>query len=254
MSNKQRLLDLTRQLFPTGRAFRIPVNSVKEKFFNGLLESEKDAYKDGISILDSILPDNDNFTAQDATRWEQRLGMIDGSASTLTDRKAAIKRKMNHPGNILARQSWDYIQDQLQLAGFNVWVHENIPANTPESVIAAAIEELGEMGDSEMGVIEMGSALSYYPELFTFPEMGEIEMGGAEMDGITYNNMVVNDINEDVDSTFLVGMNYKCTFFIGGEILGTFADVPIERKEEFRQLILKLKPVQTVAILFINYT
>jgi hypothetical protein len=254
MDTKLRLLELTKQLFPTGRAFRIPYNSVKEKFYNGILESEKDAYEDGISILDSILPDNDNFTAEDATRWEQRLGMIDGSANTLEDRKAAIRRKMNHPGDILARQSAGYIQDQLQLAGFDVYIHENIPALTPDQILAAAIDDIGEMGDSEMDTIEMGSVFSLYPDLFIFPQMGEIEMGAAEMAGVVYINMVVNNINEDVDAAFLVGDNYKCCFFVGGQTLGTFADVPETRKDEFRQLILKLKPVQTVGILFINYT
>ena len=35
------------------------------------------------SILNSILPDNDNFDIDDAERWEERLGMISNSSDYL---------------------------------------------------------------------------------------------------------------------------------------------------------------------------
>lgn len=252
MTIREQLLALTRQLLPTGRAMRISYGSLNEQVEKALILSEERLHADALGILDTILPDNDNFTTEDATRWEQRLGMITNESVSLPDRMAAIRRKMNHPGDILARQSAGYIQDQLQLAGFNVFIHENIPEQTPETVLILPLE-LGEMGEPEMGEIEMGDATSYYPDLFTFSEMGEIEMGEAEMGGYYYNNLVANNLLEDMDSFFNVGDNYKCCFFVGGEILGTFAEVPVERKKEFRQLILKLKPVQTIGILFINY-
>lgn len=249
---KEKLLQITRQLLPSGRAFHINENSLKHRIESAFILSQERFYNDALSILDSILPDNDNFTADDATRWEQRLGLITNSLVPLADRKAAIIRKMNHPGNILARQSAGYIQDQLQLAGFNVFVHENLEGLSPESLLILPLE-LGEMGDTEMDTIEMGDALSYYPDLFDDCEMGEPEMGELEMGEIAYNNLCVNYIDENLDSNFNVGQNYLCTFVIGGEEIGTFADVDSQRKNEFRQLILKLKPTQTVALLFINY-
>lgn len=239
------------QLYPTGRAFRVFPGSVKSNLIKGLNQSSARFFEDATGILNSILPDNEFFTADDATRWEQRLGMIVNTDADLEDRKAAIIRKINHPGTILARQSAGYLQDQLQLAGFNVYVHENIPAQTPESVLF--VPDIGEMGEPEMGEIEMGSALSYYADLFLFPEMGELEMGELEMGEIQYKNQIANSISEPVDQAFQTGQNYKCTFFIGGQIKGTFADVPQVRKDEFRQLILRIKPVQTVGYLLINY-
>lgn len=250
--NLYKVRKLIAQLFPKGRAFRITKDSVKEKVVNAMSFGDDRFIQDVDSVLDHILPDNDNFTEDDAALWELRLGINSNPDTTLEDRKAAIIQKLNHPGNIIPRQGAGYIEDQLQLAGFNVYVHENIPAQTPEAVLEIPLE-LGEMGEYEMGEIEMGSALSYYPDLFIVSEMGEIEMGGAEMGGAIYSNMVVNYIEQEGDSMFLVGDNYKCCFFIGGEILGTFADVPESRKAEFRQLVLQLKPAQSVAILFINY-
>ena len=52
---------------------------------------------------------------------------------------------------------------------------------------------------------------------------------------------------------FDIGDNYKSTFFIGGAVLGDFANVPFQREKEFRQLVLKLKPDQTIAFIFINF-
>ncbi len=255
MSNyRDQLLSLTKQLLPKGRAFLMNENSLKERVERALILSEERFVLASLSVLDSILPDNDNFTVYDAELWEQRLGLITNPLVSLADRKAAIIRKMNHPGDVLARQSADYIQSQLQLAGFDVYVHENLNGQTPQSLLILPLE-LGEMGGDavEMGEIEMGDAQSYYPDLFTFNEMGEIEMGDHEMGEIIYNNMCVNFIDEVSDSSFSIGSNYLCTFVIGGQNLGEFADVDVNRKDEFRQLILKLKPTQTVAYLFINY-
>jgi hypothetical protein len=66
--------------------------------------------------------------------------------------------------------------------------------------------------------------------------------------------LVANSLSASADSSFDIGENYRSTFFIGGEIPGTFADVDANRETEFRQLILKLKPSQTIAYLLINYT
>ena len=41
--------------------------------------------------------------------------------------------------------------------------------------------------------------------------------------------------------------------FESGTPLGNFADVSADRKIEFRDLILNLKPVQNIGVLLINY-
>src|SRR5690348_13526035 len=121
----ERIKQLTKQLFPTGRAFRGPKDGVLRKLMDGLAESEKRAYDDAVSILNSAIADNDQFSADDATDWERRLGLITGDGVSLADRKLAILRKYNHPGEIKAREHYLFLQKQLQDAGFNVYVHEN---------------------------------------------------------------------------------------------------------------------------------
>lgn len=248
----EKIFQLTKQLLPKGRAFKIPNGGVREAVERGLIKSEKRFHEDVLSILDSILPDNDNFTEYDATRWEERLGLIVNDSVPLSDRKDAILRKMNHPGDIIARQGADYIESQLQLAGFNVYVHENVNEYSFEYLLGLGIG-VTEMGSAEMGTVEMASAQAYYPELFAGPEMGEIEMGYAEMGETIFTGILANYLEPEKDAFFNLGSNKSCTFVVGGQDLGSFASVLSTRETELRQLLLKLKPTQTVCGMFINY-
>jgi|SRR5687768_758549 len=235
MSVFDKIITLTKQLYPTGRAFRVAVDSYKLRLHNALAISEAQAYTDALSTLNSALPDNDDFTAEDAAAWEHRLGLITNEAVSLDDRKAAIIRKMNHPGTIPARQHYLYLESQLQAAGFDVYVHENrfplgggaYETRTPEDVT----------GGSAPMELQHGNP----------PQHGDGQHGTGTW------NLIVNNLDEDLDSTFNIGANLKSTFFIGGPYVGDYADVDANRKLEFRQLILKIKPVQTVGYLFINY-
>lgn len=103
----------------------MPWNGFFQKMMDGLAESESRFLDDSFSLLDSLLPDNDNFLTDDADQWEIRLGMITSIGATLEDRKAAITRKLAHPSTIKARQHFVYLEGQLRDAGFDVYVHEN---------------------------------------------------------------------------------------------------------------------------------
>jgi len=231
-----KLLQLTRQLYPRGRAFGMPAGGDMEKLHNALAQSEARAWNAAVAIKDSILPDNDNFTTDDATDWERRLGMIYSPLVPLVDRKLAIIRKMNFPGTIPARQHYLYLEGQLQAAGFSVYVYENRFALYPD-------------GYETRNPLTVSSGVGAF----------QIQHGpwqhGYRQHGQIYNpyNRVINYIDESQDATFNIGDNLRSTFFVGGAPIGTFANVDINRKDEFRQLILRIKPVQTVGILFINY-
>ncbi len=231
---EQILLNLTKVLYPSGRAFKTPVGSVKEGMHIGLIKTENTSYSDALAIFDSIIPDNDNFTEQDASDWERRLGIVNNPGTLLEDRKAAIIRKMNHPGTAKARQHFLYLEGELQKAGFDVFVFENrfpdggggFETKSPDELVASPPE------------VQHGN----------FVQHGDIQHGLLPF------IFVVNHVDETLDSQFNIGANLRSTFFIGGAVLGDFADIPVSRKDEFRKLILNIKPVQTVGFLFINYT
>lgn len=228
------ILNLTQQLLPDGRAFRLPENGMLKEVYFALSLSENRAYNDALSVLDAILPDNADFTEDDATDWERRLGLITADGVTLEDRKKAIARKMNHPGTIAARQHYLYIQGQLQAAGFNVYVFENrFPYGGGEYVTRSIFDIIGTTG---IDIFQHGDA-----------QHGDAQHGG------TYANIIANHIDEVRDRQFWITDNLRNTFFIGGTPLGSFANIPIERKAEFRQLILKLKPAHMIGYLLVNY-
>ena len=224
---------LYRQLLPQGLAFKAPFNGWHDTLIRAMSIRFNIAYRDGLSTLNSILPDNDNFTAEDATDWERRLGMVPSSAP-LEDRKLAIKRKMNHPGTIKARQHYLYVEGQLQAAGFDVFVYEN-------------------RFDDGMGGLETRTPqdLAGGGGLF-FNQHGQFQHGQRQHGG-GWADKIANSIDASRDLNFNVGSNLRSTFFIGGNPVGTYANIPASRRAEFRQLVLRLKPAQTVAYLFINY-
>jgi hypothetical protein len=229
------IIQLDKQLYPDGRAFKIAPDSIKDRLHRALAKSDARAYADAVSILDSIIPDNNRFTTQDAARLEVAYGLIVNEAVPLEDRKAAILRKMRHPGTIAARENWKVLQDALQEANFNVYVYPN---RFPDGV---------------------GGYITMTPEDFSTPpypsadiQLGDAQLGDFQMGG-TPGNKVANSIYDSDDSTFDTGGNLKSTFFVGGTPAGEWADVLATRETEFRQLILRLKPVNTVAFLLINY-
>lgn len=229
------LIKLAAQLMPSGRAFKMPKGDFMETLFKSLARSEERFWNDAQAIRNSMLPDNDGFTAEDATDWERRLGLISNSSVPLADRKAAILRKIKHPGTIRPRQSHKYIQLQLRLANFDVYVYENrFPSGggyitkTPEEIIGSIASD------------DVQHASNIYH--------GMVQHGG------TNYAIVANHIEDWRDMNFQVGSNYRSTFFIAGATVDTMAEVPLNRKNEFRQLILTLKPQQTIAYLFVNFT
>lgn len=221
-------LALSKQLYPSGRAFWIPAEGVFEGLCSALNLEKVKFYSDALSLYDDLLPDNNNFSADDATVWERIYGLQSNGNLTLDQRKAALFQVMSFPGPQPARQHYLFIQGELQEAGFNVFVYENIAGQTPFDV----------SGD---------------PSIFTYIEHGDIEHGDQQH-GLTYNNKIANSINKKDDLLFNVGSDLSATFFIGGPTLGSFANVPLTRHDEFRQLILKFKPLSTVGFLFIHYT
>lgn len=224
---------LARQLYPTGRAWWMQNNGVFDRFHKSINVSFVRIVNDSEATLDSLFPDNDNFDERDAALWEYRLGLVTNLELSLDVRKQAILRKMAYPNNIKARQNPLFIENQLRLAGFDVYVHENRffeggewVYKTPGDIISLSLSNSQHGGDSQHG--------------------GGFQHGSSSFDVIA-NEAVVNE-------SYSVGSeNLWATFFIGGETLGEMADIPQNRLIEFKELVLKLKPAHTVAFIFLNY-
>lgn len=222
------LLLLTKNLYPTGRAWIMPEKSELKNLHDSFNTSYARLVLDANATIDSTIPDNDGFDIDDIGLWEFRLGLISNPLVPIDDRRQAVLRKLAYPANVKARQHPLYIESQLQTAGFDVFIHENTkPYQTPEDIISV-------------------SALNV--------QHGEpTQHGDATQHGSGSFDVIANSL--DPNEIFNIGGDDKlfATFFIGGLNLGDIAEVPIERQIEFRELVLKLKPAQTVAFTLINF-
>jgi hypothetical protein len=226
----QRLLKLTKQLYPIARAWIMRKDSIFEKIHEALAYSESRVRQTIEEIRYSLIPDNDVFSDADATNWERALGLYNQSVVSLATRKETIYRKMRHPGTILGRQNYLYIQGQLQAAGFDCYVHENRFGDPP-------------------AIYEFISAI--YNEV----RYGEVVYG---YDGGSFADFqpVANYIDETKDAGYDPGnaQHQRYLFFIGGASFPDPAPIQQERRAEFRELILRLKPAHTaVGLLLADY-
>jgi len=232
-----KLMALVAQLYPKGRAFKMVVEGYRESLHRAIAIRKEVLLNDILSTFDSAIPDNANFTSGDASAWEKRLGMVTDTTVDLEDRKAAIIRKMNYPGQYAARGHYLFLQEQLKKAGFAVFVYENRFDDGLGGYYTKDPLSLGGTGVSN--------------------QYGDFQYGDSQY-GSYFDQIIANNLDAELDRGFDVGANLKSTFFIGGEKVGAeysgeVADVPANREVEFRQLVLQLKPVQTIGYLFINY-
>ena len=227
------LAKLALQLYPTGRAFYMPKNGVTENTHLAFNKSYIRLVNDANLTIDSTFPDNDNFSLEDCSLWEYRFGIVSNPLSSLVDRRKAIYRRMGRGRNVLARQSAKYIEYQLQTAGFDVYIYENgfIEGGVkvfkrPQDIVSLVLDVVQHGGTSQHGI--------------------GLEHGFAPTDVIA-NSYKPNELYSVPDNKLWA------TFFIGGASLGIPATISANREEEFRELVLKLKPAHLVAFPLINY-
>jgi len=237
------LTNLVDELYPTGRAFYKPKGGTFDLLHDAINLSFLRFINEYNNLINSSIPDNENFTKEDASFLEYKYGLSDRTGNDLDFRKSALRRKIGHPNNIKARQSRSFIEDQLRLSGFNVRVYENIPTfSTGDGGISSTTpipiykNSWRKLGGSVIDATQHGGNTQH----------GE----GTFHGGVTFE-VIANKI--DPDESYGVGNNLWASFFIGGDELGENAVIPESRRREFRELVLKLKPAHLAAYIFVNF-
>ena len=227
------LADLAMQLYPTGRAFNMLKQSIMDKFHSAINVQFIRLFEDAKLTIESSIPDNENFDENDCALWEYRFGIITNAGLDLATRRSAIYRRMSRGRNVPARQHIAYLEYQLQLAGFDVYIHENgfyeggiLVHKRPEEILDLMPQSVQHGLSTQHGI--------------------GVQHGGVNSE-IIANSYQPNELYSVGDD------NLWATFFIGGETLGTIALVPEIRQKEFRELVLKLKPAHLAAFTFIDY-
>lgn len=238
------------------------IATIGKRIGDAKLKLHDQLYSDMVGILNTIIPDNEEFDSTDADRWESTFEIV-SNLTDIEERKTRILRRLFYPNGVVERSNVEFIQDQLRASGFDVYVVENRFWNGSEYEVQdpdALTDKDVQLGLGNLGVIELGGIIpgtnytgiiaNYVNEdldnqffsstVVTPPELGENQLGAFELGGQT-SVRLPRDIQ------------LQGSFFIGGQSFPSFASVPLSRKDEFRALLLKLKPVHTLGYLYINF-
>lgn len=222
MSSENDILKLQKQFLPTGRAFKVPRNGNFEKLLSAKAIEYSNAINDNADLLNKIIPDNEEFTENDAAKWESVLGIYGSGEDSLTNRKSAILRKMRFPSGAKGRQHKKYLEGQLRAANFDVRVYEYNDVK-------------GYFSNQEHSLNTQHSYQTTHGGGLVIP---------------FYHSIVANFLNaEDETDVQPTINNLPTVFWIAGETFNEFANIPPFRLTEFRNVILTIKPNHTVAFL-----
>lgn len=235
-SDEEDLMKLVGQLYPTGRAWYLPEKGVFGKLHESLNVSFLRFLEHSYSLINSSFPDNDNFSLEDCELWEYKLGLNSNTSLTIEQRRVNILNKMSYPRNINLRQAPKFIEKVLNDFGFKVGVYENIFFDNVNNVyfrkLPSEIQSLQIANTQHSNDLQHGNSIQH---------------GGGNFE------VIANSI-ENESYSFGGNENLWATFFIAAKNdITQKANIPLSRKKEFKELVLKLKPAHTIAFIFINF-
>jgi len=261
-------LRIFKHLLPNARAWRITVDKQLREFFQGLtgLGSDVKTYVDEVWL--DIFPQ----TTRELDAWEQQWG-LPSTTLTTQERRDRLEATWQATGG----QDPRYIQDTLQGAGFNVFIHEWWSSPTGPTPIYAA--ECGEV-DIECGeaVAECGGVIGFGPPSspvarnpFDVLTDGTIPLGyflssgtaTAICGGVSAicgaatgatGGLLVNKPANIVYTIPTDEAEWPFILYFGGETFGDKAIVPLARRDEFEALCLKICPAQQWIGLIVEYS
>ena len=259
-------LRIFQQLLPNARAWRITVDKQLRQFFQGLTGLGSDTRE----FTDLVYKDIDPQETRELTKWEGQFGLADTGLAEQErrDRLAATWQA-------LGGQSPRYIQDTLQAAGFNVYVHEwwELPivgsrvARSPLAVLNDGVQPLQYIvscgaNKANCGNPEAVCGASIQPtgavlvNKILVPEVGAV--AGAQLMscgnpkaicGLQSGTYIPKQYVTPIESG-----KWPYFLYIGGQTYPDHATVSASRRNEFETLCLKICPNQQWLGLLIDYT
>lgn len=263
MTNWLRVLS---NLLPRGRAWKLWPGSTIRAFFTGLIDG---LIKPAREQFDRIFLDLFPQTTRELEAWELQWGLRPGS---LTEQER--RDRLDARWKALGGQSPRYIQDTLQGAGFDVYVHEWWePATNPpdprnpllvlgdgsEVVTSLAGEPFMQCGepDALCGFLEVRPGYPLVNKISrsvrrysSVAGASYMVAGNSRAVAGTLSGFIIQpkqyQIPQDVDA-------WPYFLYIGGETFPDVAQVPAARRDEFEELMLKICPAQQWLGVLVEY-
>lgn len=218
-------LRIIKHLLPNAKAWRLVTDKTLRQFFEGLSGVGADVRE----FIDLVWADIDPQQTRQLELWEEQFG-LSNTPLTEQQRRDRVEAAWAEVGG----QDPRYIQDTLQAAGFDVYVHEWWEPATNPPVARNPLLVIGTPG-SVVYVVGCNETLAFCGEV-------EAEAGNtANPLGYLLINKTPDRQNEPVPA---LAAEWPYMFYIGGQTYGTQATVDAARRDEFEALCLKICPTQ----------
>jgi len=291
-------LNLFKHLLPRARAWSITVKKSLQKFWDALtVIGDNFKYYADTWIYDAYFADRTELL----DLWINEFGLSLSTTLTEEQRRDRLVARWAETGG----QSPRYIQNAIQNAGFDIYVHEwwfpgyTILCGEPEAACGEPLAQCGQFGnDLYFGVPRAKNPFdylrsTYLPKNSIFVECGEPLAECGEPQALCGNTgekigyPLVNKIDISIQNyTILCGepvaecgesfaecgefdkiittqkdyaipndpRRWRYFAYFGAEIFPNLAEIPIARKDEFENLLLKLCPLQLWLGILVKYT
>lgn len=269
-STECRATPIIRHLLPRAKAWSITIDKRLRQFFHGLGCGLSDPINFADLIYLDIFPD----TTREIELWENQFGIIDNGTYTEAERRT----RLNAAWKLHKINTREQIEEALQNAGFDVYVHEWwVPGTEPPVGVHAAATPrnpnqyiFGNRVDCGEALAACGEALAACGETLSgsigytlvnkittlvrdiLPGCGEALAACGEEIAVCGAYITINEIPK----VYPIPDNYiywPYFIYIGGETFPDFANVDSDRREEFENLCLKICPTQHWLGMLITY-
>lgn len=270
-------LNVFKHLLPNARAWRITVEKQLRQFFQGLTGIGEDTK----TFLDGVYQDLDPQKTRELDAWEKQFALM---ATGLTEQER--RDRLDAQWKALGGQSPRYIQDTLQAAGFDVYVHEWWVPSVEHPTGGSVDGDVTPTARDPFVYLDDGTGGS--PDLM-FDGGPEAQDGDADaMDGSTLlpvgyplvnkilisEDLVIGDGSAQMqdggfsaqDGGILTVYSqkqyvipadptkYPFFLYIGGQTFPEQANVQLSRRDEFEDLCLKICPTEQWLGILVNYS
>jgi hypothetical protein len=228
-----KFFEAMKSLFPISRAFQLFINNNKRKLIKGLSKLPENVRHEIELVYFDIFPDTTRFPE----KWEKVYAVV-FTADELSKRRniLSVLWKINKGG-----QSWPFLEEVLQGIDENIHVVENVPTSDPRSIRVVRLAVCG----NRIMVCGNRKAVCDY-----------------RLDNTPFLPSVLrNDVSEFYSLPYDPAYWEMC-FFVCKEVVRDGRNniifvrqlkLNIVWKNYIEYLILKIKPVHSAAIVFIDW-
>lgn len=258
---------IIQHLLPRAKAWSITINKKLRQFFVGLAEGLPPTIR---KFYDDVYSDVFPQTTRELSEWERQFALPSSSLTTQQRRN-----RLDGAWKAFGGQSPRYIQDTLQNAGFNVYVHEwwKLPVGEVLIYFGEAGQTGAEAGETEMlagnvvGTLATGKPEPRNPFEYLsdgasnryFLSSGTataISGGQQAISGATSSPTGYLLVNKPAGGPYTIPLDtnqWRYILYIGGPNFGDVATVSPARRAEFEALLLKICPAQQWLGVIVEY-